>query len=186
MGTSASREREKSWTRWGSTWNVGWDRASCGPQLRDPVGHQDIACRSLEKTNRPPSEYIASLPADVRNDIAHLHQLISGIMTDQPKAMWEGRFWGGSDQQIIGYGDYSYRKSDGETVEWFIVGLAAQQNYISIYVSATTDGGYLTERYVDRLGKVRVGKSSISFRSIDDLDLDELADLIAECNRLMT
>jgi len=140
----------------------------------------------MEKTQRPPAEHIASLPADVRDDMERLDELISSIMSDRSRVMWEGRFWGGSDQEIIGYGDYSYETSNRDTAEWFVVGLAVQKNYISIYVNATTDDGYLTEKYADKLGKVKVGKSSISFNSIDDIHLDQLANLISDANRLMT
>lgn len=140
----------------------------------------------MEKTNRSPADHIASLPAERRADVERLDVLITDLMAGQPKTMWEGRLWGGSDQQIIGYGDYSYRKSDGKTAEWFIVGLAVQRNYISVCVNATDGRAYLAERYAKRLGKVKVGKSSISFASIDDVDLDQLSELITEAKRLMT
>jgi len=77
-------------------------------------------------------------------------------------------------------------QSDGKTVDWFIVGLAVQRNYLSVYVNATEGRAYLAERYAKRLGKVRVGKSSIGFASIDDVDLDQLSELITEAKRLMT
>ena len=140
----------------------------------------------MEKTHRSPAGHIASLPAERRADVERLNALITDLMAGQPKTMWEGRLWGGTDQQIIGYGDYRYTKSNGETVEWFIVGLAVQRNYISVYVNATDGGAYLAERYAERLGKVKVGKSSISFTSIDDVDLQQLSDLITEAKRIMT
>lgn len=140
----------------------------------------------MEKTDRSPAAHIASLPAERRVDIERLDALITDLMAGQPKTMWEGRLWGGTDQQIIGYGDYRYTKSNGETVEWFIVGLAVQRNYISVYVNATDGRAYLAERYAERLGKVKVGKSSISFTSVDDVDLQQLSELITEAKRLMT
>lgn len=93
-----------------------------------------------------------------------------------------------SNRQVhsVGEGEYSYEKSNRETVEWFIVGLAAQQNYISIYVSATDGDRYLTEKYASTLGKVKVGKSSIGFDTIDDIDLDKLSRLATDARRLMT
>ena len=140
----------------------------------------------MEKTDRSPAEHIASLHTERREDIERLDALITDLIAGQPKTMWEGRLWGGTNQQIIGYGDYRSTKSNGETVEWFIVGLAVQRNYISVYVNATDGRAYLTERYADRLGNVKVGKSSISFTSVDDVDLQQLSDLITEAKRLMT
>jgi hypothetical protein len=136
----------------------------------------------MEKTNRSPAEHIASLPTERREDVERLDALITDLMAGQPKTMWEGRLWGGTDQQIIGYGDYRYTKSNGAAVEWFIVGRAVQRNYISVYVNATDGRAYLAER----LGKVKVGKRSISFASVDDVDLQQLSDLITEAKRLMT
>ena len=67
--------------------------------------------------------------------------------------MWEGRMWGGTDQQIIGYGEFSYTNSKGEEIEWFAVGLALQKSYISVYVNAVEDGAYLLQEYRDRLAE---------------------------------
>ena len=142
--------------------------------------------RSVEKSTTKPADYIKSLDTDVRADIDQLDRAISKVMAGHPKTMWEGKFWGGSDQNIIGYGDYSYRGSGGKVSEWFIVGLASQKNYISVYVNATDEDGYLTEKYVDKLGKAKVGKSSISFDSLEDINLDVLLELIDKAKRQMS
>jgi hypothetical protein len=93
--------------------------------------------------------------------------------------LWEGTFWGGTEQAIIGYGDYTITLSRGQKSEWFMVGLAAQKNYISIYVNAVEDGQYVAEKYRSELGKVKVGKSSISFKHLDDLDTDTLQKVLS-------
>ncbi len=140
----------------------------------------------MEKTATDPADYLASLPADVRADVDRLDTAITEVMAGHAKTMWEGKFWGGSDQNIIGYGDYSYQRSDGDTVEWFIVGLARQKHYISVYVNAVDDDGYLTDKYADRLGKAKVGKSSISFNSVEDINLDVLLDLVGKASAQMS
>jgi hypothetical protein len=140
----------------------------------------------VEKTDTKPSDYIESLPDATRTDVARLDAEISTIMAGHPKTMWEGKFWGGSEQQIIGYGDYSYERSDRKTAEWFIVGLAQQKQYISVYVNAADEDGYLTEQYADTLGKAKIGKSSISFTSLDDIHLDVLLDLITKAEQQMS
>ena len=99
-------------------------------------------------------------------------------MPGQSRVLWEGKFWGGSDQKIIGYGDFSYTNSRGKTSSWFMVGLAAQKNYISMYVNAVDDDGYLVKKYADRLGKTKVGSASIGFKSVDDVNMDALMELI--------
>ena len=86
--------------------------------------------------------------------------------------------WGGTDQEIIGYGIQRYQRSDKKEVEWFLVGLARQKNYLSVYINVVEDRQYLSEKYGKELGKVKVGKASLSFNSLADIDLDEFENLI--------
>jgi hypothetical protein len=101
-------------------------------------------------------------------------------MSGQTRVMWEGKFWGGSEQKIIGYGDFTYEKSKKETVRWFIIGLAAQKSHISLYVNASDSDGYLVKRYEGRLGKAKVGSAAVTFKSADDLDLQVLGELLEQ------
>ena len=77
----------------------------------------------MERVESSPNDYIASQPSAIRAVLGELHTLIRGALPDRDCCMWEGVFWGGSEQQIIGYGNYSYLRSDKKLVEWFIVGL---------------------------------------------------------------
>lgn len=128
----------------------------------------------MQKTDRNPDDFLASLPDDVRGDITALDTLISDMLEGQTRVLWEGVFWGGSEQEIIGYGDLVQKQSKGRVVEWFMVGLALQKNYISLYVNAVEGKEYVAEKYKDSLGKVKAGKSSISFRKLEDVDADAL------------
>jgi hypothetical protein len=75
---------------------------------------------------------------------------------------------------MIGYGSFPYKNSKKEIAQWHTVGLASQKNYISIYVCSVLDGTYLAEMYKKDLGKVTVGKSCISFKKVEDVNLDAL------------
>ena len=138
----------------------------------------------MEQTNTSPDDYIASQTPDVRAVLEKLHTLIKKALPDQDCCMWEGVFWGGSEQKIIGYGNYSYQRSDKKRVEWFIVGLTRQKNYFSVYVNAVEAESYLTERYGPRLGKVTTGKSSISFRNLTDVHLDVLSEMVEHAGKI--
>jgi hypothetical protein len=85
-----------------------------------------------KSTTTTPEEHIASLPDDVRADIATLDGAIAAAMPGEERVVWEGKFWGGTDQRIIGYGSYHYKGRSGAEGEWFIVGLAVQKNYLSL------------------------------------------------------
>jgi Domain of unknown function (DU1801) len=137
-------------------------------------------------TTTTPDEHLASLPDQVRADLQALDAAISREMAGEERVLWEGRFWGGSEQRIIGYGAYAYTGSSKKPVEWFVVGLAAQKNYITVFVNAVEGGGYLAERHADRLGKAKIGRSSISFKRLADIDLGVLLELVRRAQQVMT
>ncbi|RKU28412.1 hypothetical protein C6497_09325 [Candidatus Poribacteria bacterium] len=132
----------------------------------------------MERVETTPEEYIESQETEIKAVLTELHELIKSSLPDVDNCLWEGIFWGGSEQRIIGYGHWSYQRSDKKQVEWFLIGLTRQKNYYSIYVNAVEGRKYLTEIYSSRLGKVKTGKSSIGFRKLEDLDLDVLRELI--------
>ena len=140
----------------------------------------------MERVESSPDDYIASQPSDIRTVLEELHTLIRAALRDRECCMWEGVFWGGSEQQIIGYGNYSYQRSDKTQVEWFIVGLTRQKNYFSVYVNAVEGKAYLAELYGPRLGKVKIGKSSISFRNRADINLDVLQEMVEHAGKIVT
>ncbi|MDO9087572.1 MAG: hypothetical protein Q7U53_15295 [Anaerolineaceae bacterium] len=133
----------------------------------------------MNRTKKDISAHIDSLPDEFRHTIKHLDKIISDIMVGHSRVLWEGPFWGGSEQAIIGYGDLTQTQSRGKIIEWFMVGLALQKNYISIYVNAVEDGQYVAEKYRSKLGKVKVGKASISFKNLNDLDIDTLQNVVS-------
>ena len=140
----------------------------------------------MERVESSPDEYIASQAPDIRTVLEELHTLIRAALPDRDCCMWEGVFWGGSEQRIIGYGNYSYLRSDKTQVEWFLVGLTRQKNYFSVYVNAVEGKTYLAELYGPRLGKVKIGKSSISFRNRADIDLAVLREMIEHTEKIVT
>ena len=138
----------------------------------------------MERVESSPDDYIASQESDVQTVLEELHTLIKIALPDHVCCMWEGVFWGGSEQQIIGYGNYAYLRSDKKQIEWFLVGLTRQKNYFSVYVNAVEGKVYLAEIYGPRLGKVKTGKSSISFRNLSDVNLDVLSEMIEHAGRI--
>jgi len=121
---------------------------------------------------------LATLPEDRRQDMTKLDAAIRQAAPQLPIKLWEQKLWGGTDQSIIGYGEVTAPRSSGKTATWYLIGLALQKDYISLYINAVEDGQYLVEGYKDKLGKVKVGKSVISFKKLDDLNLDVAADLV--------
>ena len=123
-------------------------------------------------------EFLLGLPDDVRADMQELDAEIAGVMSGLERTLYVGKFWGGSDQEIIGYGIYRYTPARGPETEWFMVGLALQKQYISIYVNAVEGDRYVAEKYGADLGNVKVGKAAISFKRLDDIDLRKLVEVL--------
>ena len=140
----------------------------------------------MEISNTSADDHLASLDEAVRADMELLDREIVARMPGATRVLWEGKMWGGTDQALIGYGHFSSTNSSGKDVEWFMVGLAQQKNYISMYVNAVGDGGYLLNEYKDKLGKVKTGSASISFDSVDDVKLDALMEMVGRAGQQLS
>jgi hypothetical protein len=138
----------------------------------------------MDKVDTPPDEILASFPDVVRETMVEVDALIRSCLPGRSRSVWEGTFWGGTEQRILGYGDLLQPRPRGGPVAWFLVGLARQRDSYSLYVNAVEDGEYLLARFAGRLGKVKTGSASIGFRSLDDVDREELAALLRRAHAL--
>ncbi len=110
-------------------------------------------------------EYFQALPPDRREAMEFLDAF---IRKTAPKLKPYFSY------NMPGYGAFPYRNYKNEKIEWPVIALASQKNYISLYVCAVDKGKYIAEMHKKDLGKVSVGKSCIRFKKISDLDLDTL------------
>ena len=140
----------------------------------------------MEQTDTDPTDYLASVDDPRRADLVTVDEVLVGAMPGRQRVLWEGVFWGGTEQTIIGYGHLVQERPRGADVEWFIIGLALQKKHISLYFSAVLDGAYLGAAYADRLGKVKLGSASIAFSGVDALNLDVLGEFAAHAHRIST
>jgi hypothetical protein len=86
----------------------------------------------------------------------------------------------GMRMSLIGYGAFTYEVKSGERVEWPIICLALQKNYISLYTSVVKDGRLIVEQYKGRLGELRTGSNNFSFVIFDQLDRQAVAALLKD------
>lgn len=75
---------------------------------------------------------------------------------------------------MIGYEKFKCRNYKKETIDWPIIALANQKQYISVYVCSVVDGEYVAEKHKREPGTVKVGRSCISFKQLEDINLSEL------------
>lgn len=114
-------------------------------------------------------EYLESVPEERKKMFLYLHDFIQ-------KASPKFKCYFANN--MIGYGSFPYRNYKKEMIDWPIIALASQKNYMSMYICSIEDGAYLAEKYKDKLGKVSVGKSCIRFKKLEDLNLMELKKIL--------
>lgn len=130
----------------------------------------------MHKTTDSVDEHIASTQ---RVELmSALNQLILEALPGIDRTLWRGVFWGGSEQAIIGYGDLTYRRPNKPAVEWFVVGLAEQKNYVSVYVLGHENAENLAQTYGPRLGKVKTGAANITIKKLEDLNTEVFKELV--------
>ncbi len=121
------------------------------------------------------TEYIALLNDERREIIEALDALIKKTLPKQER--WFA-------YNMLGYGKFEYTNYKKELIDWPLIALASQKNYVSLYVCAVEGGKeYLTEKYKDELGKVSVGKSCIRFKKLDDLNLQTVAKILKRAEK---
>lgn len=109
--------------------------------------------------------YLAALPKERKKLVLFMHEFIKKTA---PKLKPHFAY------NMLGYGSFPYLNSKKQKVEWPVLALASQKNYISLYVCAVDNGQYVAEKHKKELGKVSVGKSCIRFKKLEDVNLPAL------------
>ena len=115
------------------------------------------------------ASYMASLPADRMELVQALDKFIKRTV---PKL--KPHF----ATNMLGYGSFKYLNRKKEALDWPTVALASQKQHVSMYVCCSRNGKYLAEQHKKELGKVKVGKSCINIKKLEDLDLKGLGKLL--------
>lgn len=120
------------------------------------------------------SEYLKLLPSERKKDVEFLHKFIQKI---SPK--FKSHF----AYNMLGYGSFKYVNYKKQTLDWPIVALASQKNYISVYVCALDKGQYIAEKHRKELGKVSVGRSCVRLKKISDINLKTLKTVLIQATK---
>lgn len=126
--------------------------------------------------------YMASQPEKKRNEMRALHHTILELM---PKCkLW---FLDGKDENgktvsnpNIGYGFQTLKYANGKTREFYQIGMSANTTGISVYLLGIKDKNYLTQTYGKELGKASVTGYCIKFKTLKDINLDQLTSAIRD------
>ena len=118
-----------------------------------------------------PAEYIARLDEPRKTEVAALDQLIRKTAPKLEPFISNG---------MLAYGPWHYKYASGREGDGFHIGVASNKNYISLYVCAGDDQGYIAERYKEALPKANIGRGCVRFKRLNDLDQAELKKLLKE------
>jgi hypothetical protein len=85
------------------------------------------------------------------------------------------KLWGDS---TVGFGDYHYKYASGREGDWFLTGFSPRKRELTLYLMSCFDR---FARLLAGLGKHRTGKGCLYLRSLEDIQLPALEELIRAC-----
>lgn len=125
--------------------------------------------------------YISDQSPAKRAELRDLHRRILEISPGAKLWFLDGRNDEGKvvSNPNIGYGSQTIRYANGDSREFYKIGLSANTSGISVYVMGLDDKTYLSKTYGHRLGKAKVSGYCIKFRSVEDVDRGVLEEVVA-------
>ena len=103
-----------------------------------------------------------------REDSFKILELMKKITKEEPK------MWGPS---IIGFGNYHYKYASGREGDWPLTCFSPRKQNLTLYIMS----GF--EEYNDllnKLGKLKTGKSCLYINKLEDVDLSVLRELVTK------
>jgi hypothetical protein len=120
--------------------------------------------------------YITSQPEPKRSDIQQLNMLILQVLPECKLWFDDGK--NAENKTIsnptIGYGFYIIKYANGNTREFFQIGMSANKTGISIYILGIKDRTYLAQTYGKELGRASVTGYCIRFNHLKDININIL------------
>lgn len=114
-----------------------------------------------------PEEIIEAIPDEKRRQEAEILLGLFIKATGQSPVVW--------GQKYIGFGSYRYTYQSGHQGEIYKTGFAITKNKITFHL-------YMDEkqrdRYLEKLGKVKTGKSCLYINHLEDVDEGILTEII--------
>jgi hypothetical protein len=124
--------------------------------------------------------YIASQPEPKRNEMQELHRIIVGVRPACKLWFMDGK---NSENKTvsnpnIGYGIQAMKYADGETRDFYQIGVSANTTGISVYILGLTDKTHLSKTYGKNIGKASVTGYCIKFKTLKDINIKVLEEAV--------
>ena len=125
-------------------------------------------------------DLIKSQAEPKQSEMQELHNLILKLMPECKQWYFDGKNEAGKQvaHPTIGYGNYTITYKDGSTREFFRIGLLAILTELTVHIMGLDDRKFLSDTYGKTIGKAKTGSYAISFKSIEDINLEILKEAI--------
>ena len=161
--------------------NVGFRRArsSSGWEAKNGRNRDGSLGMSVQEQI---DKYIGDQRPPKRRELQDLHRRIMGMSPECKLWFLDGRNREGKivSNPNIGYGSTNIKYVNGEQREFYRVGLSANTTGISVYIMGLDRKDYLPETYGKRLGKAKISGYCVKFKSIRDVNIETLEEIIAD------
>jgi hypothetical protein len=128
-----------------------------------------MAKNKTKETNASVDSYLAAIQDDARRkDCEALVKLMAKATNHSPK------MWGNS---IVGFGSHHYKYESGREGDICLVGFSSRKSDISVY---GLNAAPSHESLLPKLGRHKTGKGCLYIRSLSDIDLKVLEQLVAD------
>lgn len=126
-----------------------------------------MAENKTQKTNEDAIDFLNSVENERRReDALEVAEMMETITGERP------RMWGSS---IVGFGDVHLEYASGREVDYFKVGLSPRKSSLTLYL---TPGFSEREELLARLGKHTTGKGCLYIKSLEDVEMPVLEELV--------
>lgn len=121
-----------------------------------------------KKTEASVGDFLDAVKDETRRaDCKSVARLLQKVTGEKPK------MWGAS---IVGFGTYHYVYESGRAGDWPVAGFSPRAQALTLYIMSGFDG---EPALMAKLGKYKTGKSCLYLKSLADVDIKVLEQLIA-------
>lgn len=126
-----------------------------------------MAENKTKQSNASVDKFIRSIKEEAtREDCHKIIELMKSVTKEEPK------MWGPS---IIGFGTYHYKYASGREGDSCLTGFSPRKQNLTIYLM----GGFEKQNaQLEKLGKHKIGKACLYIKSLKDVDLKILKEMI--------
>lgn len=128
-----------------------------------------MAALKTKANNNSVSEFIAALTDERKRQDSFV---LCEIMEEICKA--KAKMWGDA---IIGFGDKDLVYPDGKRIDWMVMAFSPRKQNLTLYL----EGGS-THPLLSKLGKHKTSKACLYIKTLKDIDLDVLKQIITDAN----